>query len=150
VLALIAEGLPNRAIADRLGISENGVKNHVSRLLAKFEVPTRAALVSAASRQTGGADQVSPADIVNLLADSLAEVLGTTATTVLMKRASKRAGINEWNPETPPVNMQMQTVNALVAALWPLLIETTGNIVVGRLQARGFDASGDAPGGLPA
>src|SRR5688572_19176633 len=121
VLVLIGEGHSNRAIGERLGISENGVKNHVSRLLAKFDVPTRAALVSAARGERSEANALSPAEIVHLLSESLAEVLGTTATATLMKRATKRAGITAWDAQAPPANTQMHTVSSLVAALWPLL-----------------------------
>lgn len=41
VLALIAEGLSNRRIAERLGIGEKTVKTHVSNLLSKLEVSDR-------------------------------------------------------------------------------------------------------------
>ena len=45
ILALIAEGLTNRQIADRLGLAEKTVKNYVSTLLCKlgFEHRTQAA-----------------------------------------------------------------------------------------------------------
>ena len=42
VLALIAEGRPNRVIADRLFLSPRTVGHHVSAILAKLDVPTRA------------------------------------------------------------------------------------------------------------
>lgn len=45
VLALIAEGLSNRMIANRFGISEHGVKRHVANLLAKFNCSNRAQAV---------------------------------------------------------------------------------------------------------
>lgn len=41
VLQLIAQGLDNAAIAERLTVSENTVKTHVSNLLGKLEVPNR-------------------------------------------------------------------------------------------------------------
>ena len=41
VLALIRENLSNREIAEKLGISLNGVKFHVSEVLTKLGVPTR-------------------------------------------------------------------------------------------------------------
>ncbi|MDQ3264069.1 MAG: LuxR C-terminal-related transcriptional regulator [Myxococcota bacterium] len=46
VMALLAEGLSNRAIATRLGCSESTVEIHVSAVLAKAEVESRAALVA--------------------------------------------------------------------------------------------------------
>jgi DNA-binding NarL/FixJ family response regulator len=50
VLVLIAHGLPNRAIADHLFISEATVKTHVSRVLMKMGLHDRAAAVAMAYR----------------------------------------------------------------------------------------------------
>jgi len=47
VIALVAEGLPTKAIASRLGVSEAAVKKHLAHLMARYEVPNRAALVRA-------------------------------------------------------------------------------------------------------
>ncbi len=41
VLALLREGLTNEQIADRLGISRDGVKYHVFEILSKLGVATR-------------------------------------------------------------------------------------------------------------
>lgn len=41
VLELMAVGLRNRAIADRLGMAEKTVRNHVSSVLLKLQVPDR-------------------------------------------------------------------------------------------------------------
>ena len=41
MLALIAEGLSNQSIADRLGIGEKTVKTHVSNVLGKLNVADR-------------------------------------------------------------------------------------------------------------
>jgi DNA-binding NarL/FixJ family response regulator len=42
VLELLAEGLPNKVIAHRLGISETTVKAHVGEILRKLKVYNRA------------------------------------------------------------------------------------------------------------
>ncbi len=42
VLALIAQGLTNRAIAERLVLSEKTVRNHVSNIFSKLQVADRA------------------------------------------------------------------------------------------------------------
>ena len=51
VLELVAEGMSNRAIAERLGNSEHTVKFHVSSLLGKLGAVTRAELVAIAIRR---------------------------------------------------------------------------------------------------
>ena len=53
VLRLVARGRSNREIAGELGITEQGVKSHVSRLLLRHGVPNRTALV-AATQSWGG------------------------------------------------------------------------------------------------
>jgi DNA-binding NarL/FixJ family response regulator len=46
VLAMLANGLSNRRIAERLAISENTVKAHVAAILAKFGATTRTEAVT--------------------------------------------------------------------------------------------------------
>ncbi len=50
VLALLAEGLANKAIAARLGISEHTAKFHVNAILAKLGVESRAEAIVRAAR----------------------------------------------------------------------------------------------------
>ncbi|MDP8977815.1 MAG: response regulator transcription factor [Actinomycetota bacterium] len=50
VLALLASGLTNRAIAERLHVTTRTVDTHVSRILTKLSVPTRAAATAFAYR----------------------------------------------------------------------------------------------------
>lgn len=50
VLALVVEGLSNRAIAQRLGISEHTAKFHVNQLLQKLGAQTRTEAVVKAAR----------------------------------------------------------------------------------------------------
>ena len=50
VLQLLSEGLPNRRIADRLGIGERTVKFHVNAILGKLGVSTRTEAVVVAAR----------------------------------------------------------------------------------------------------
>ena len=56
VLALVAQGRSNREIAGELGITEQGVKSHVSRLLLRHGVPNRTALVAATKSWSRGSD----------------------------------------------------------------------------------------------
>lgn len=59
VLALLAQGLGNAGIAQRLGISEKTVRNHVSRLFDKLGVGSRTQAVVYA-RDRGFADPAAP------------------------------------------------------------------------------------------
>jgi DNA-binding CsgD family transcriptional regulator len=51
VLGLVAEGLSNSAIGDRLFVSEHTVHRHVANILMKLDVPSRAAAVAEAARR---------------------------------------------------------------------------------------------------
>jgi len=50
VLALVARGLSNNAIAAELALSEHTVKRHVGNILTKLNLPTRAAAAALAAR----------------------------------------------------------------------------------------------------
>jgi DNA-binding NarL/FixJ family response regulator len=50
VLSLVAEGLPNKAIALRLGISDHTVKFHINAILSKLGVQSRTEAVVRAVR----------------------------------------------------------------------------------------------------
>ena len=51
VLVLVADGLSNAAIAKRLSLSDHTVKRHVSNILLKLDLPTRAAAAALIGRQ---------------------------------------------------------------------------------------------------
>ena len=50
VLTLLAEGLTNRQIAERLVVSEHTVHRHVTNTLRKLDLPSRAAAAAHAVR----------------------------------------------------------------------------------------------------
>ena len=50
VLSLLAEGLSNKAVAARLGISEHTAKFHVNAILAKLGAESRSAAIVKAAR----------------------------------------------------------------------------------------------------
>jgi DNA-binding NarL/FixJ family response regulator len=52
VLVMLAQGIPNKEIADRLHLAEGTVKNHVSTILAKLQVQNRTQAANLA-RQRG-------------------------------------------------------------------------------------------------
>lgn len=54
VLTLVADGLSNAAIADRLDLSEHTVKRHVANSLVKLDLPTRAAAAAMVARDRIG------------------------------------------------------------------------------------------------
>jgi pimeloyl-ACP methyl ester carboxylesterase/DNA-binding NarL/FixJ family response regulator len=51
VLTLVADGLSNAAIAQRLKLSDHTVKRHVANILLKLDLPTRAAAAALVGRQ---------------------------------------------------------------------------------------------------
>ena len=61
VLDLIAEGLDNAAIADRLYISRKTVSNHISNIFTKLHLSDRAQAIVAA-REAGLGQRFSPSD----------------------------------------------------------------------------------------
>ena len=50
VIRLIAAGLSNQAIAERLFISEHTVHRHVANILTRLDVPSRSAAVAKAAQ----------------------------------------------------------------------------------------------------
>jgi LuxR family transcriptional regulator, maltose regulon positive regulatory protein len=62
VLGLVAEGLTNHAIAQRLVISEHTVNRHVANILRKLGLPSRAAAASLAGRHGLGIAGTSHSD----------------------------------------------------------------------------------------
>jgi len=50
VLALVADGLSNATIAQRLDLSDHTVKRHIANILLKLDLPTRAAAAALLER----------------------------------------------------------------------------------------------------
>jgi DNA-binding NarL/FixJ family response regulator len=50
VLTLVADGLSNAVIAERLRLSDHTVKRHVANILLKLDLPTRAAAAALLGR----------------------------------------------------------------------------------------------------
>ncbi|TMD61948.1 MAG: response regulator transcription factor [Chloroflexi bacterium] len=87
IVNLLERGLTNKEIATDLGISEAGVKAHVSRLLLRYDVPNRVALLSIVRRQHTRADQPAYQSIARDLERVGESLQGTAAQT-----ASERDG----------------------------------------------------------
>ena len=60
ILGLIAEGMTNRQIADRMHLAEKTVKNYVSNVLAKLGMQSRTQAALFASRLLGPTPKPSP------------------------------------------------------------------------------------------
>ena len=159
VLELVATGKSNREIASLLKVSENGVKAHIARLLVKFDVPNRAALVRAALPGRGETAHPAP-DLYPLLHETLSEVVGRTATEALLRRAYQRAvsrdpqliALRESGEGGPPTQWSPERglghgLRAILRELWPLLIDISGPVLVARLERRGFGPGGESPDG---
>jgi len=56
VLRLVVAGMPNKAIADTIGVAENTVKVHRSHAMEKMQATSLAALIKMVSRLEGGPD----------------------------------------------------------------------------------------------
>lgn len=130
VVRLVADGLSNRQIAERMGISENGVKRHLSNLFARYDVESRAALV----HQALGANSEEER-LFGLLRSTLADVLGQPATDVLLRRAAGTAGLPDAAPDGDTTRA---TMPELLERLWKVLFATTGGVVTRRLERAGF------------
>jgi DNA-binding NarL/FixJ family response regulator len=51
ILGLLADGISNQTIAERLGISRNTVRNHVQSILSKLEAHSKVEAVATAVRE---------------------------------------------------------------------------------------------------
>lgn len=72
VIALVRRGLSNGEIAGELGISEDGVKAHLSRLYLRFGVTNRVALLGAVDETT------APAQIRSRTLGELRDIANTS------------------------------------------------------------------------
>jgi DNA-binding CsgD family transcriptional regulator len=77
VLALVIKGAQNKEIAPQLGMSEQAVKEHVSRLLRKFGVPNRAALGDAGARLDVIGESIERSWIPQLFRDASVQIAVT-------------------------------------------------------------------------
>lgn len=102
VVALVRRGLSNSEIAGEIGISEDGVKAHLSRLYLRFDVTNRVALLAAV-------DEVdAPARLRGSTLGELRDIAGRSV------QRSQRLGIV---PANPSVTEQVVAARAALAAV---------------------------------
>jgi DNA-binding CsgD family transcriptional regulator len=105
VLTLVARGRSNREIAGELGITEQGVKSHVSRLLSRHGVPNRTALV--ATTRSLSASDAAVYDSMDGVMESVNRAIGdrgTAAARALRRTTSLetlRRQADELSPDAP-------------------------------------------------
>jgi DNA-binding CsgD family transcriptional regulator len=156
VVELIARGRSNREIATVLGITEDGVKAHVRRLLEKYDVSNRAALVRSVQQDADGPQaEVSLPDLLGSVTATLSETIGTTAATNLVHRAMKRAADDR--PELRPIGsgtreerwpdlrgaQAMDAFTTIMQILWPRLLAMSGQVLIRRLERGGINVAGE-------
>jgi DNA-binding CsgD family transcriptional regulator len=79
VLGRVVSGLPNKAIAEEMGIGEQAVKAHISRLFLKFRVENRAGLAVAAMTQEFDERSVAAGELERLAREEHRDALRTRA-----------------------------------------------------------------------
>lgn len=141
IVRLVAEGLSNKEIGDRMDISENGVKRHLASLFAKYGVESRAALVHHAAPALSEASE--EAKLFQLLRRTLADVLGQPATDVLLRRAAGRD--RPFPGEAREGEEASVPLAELMDRLWTLLFAMTGDVVVRKLEHAGFAGRAEGP-----
>ena len=126
VLELLAEGLPNKGIADRLGISDQTVKFHIASIMGKLGASNRVETVRRAVRR----------GLLSLLAlDACHTSFGTTVTCC---RAPLRRIVN---PLGTPIRSAVSTrcrSSTPVIGVWPnaMMMSPCGEAGVTRRTAR--------------
>jgi PAS domain-containing protein len=79
VLERVVSGLANKAIAEEMGIGEQAVKAHISRLFLKFRVENRAGLAVAAMTQELDERSVAARELERLAREEHRDALRTRA-----------------------------------------------------------------------
>jgi len=136
VLEHLRKGLTNREIGDELGITEDGVKAHLSRLFLRFGVSNRVELLSAVHMDPVG-DRALTADAE---LGSLRAIAGrANATTGALRPTSNSDGLEA---KLSAVRDALASVDAALGIVGDLPPETTGSVVaaVRRRLAAAFDA----------
>ena len=135
ILALVRRGLTNKEIAEELGITEDGVKAHLSRLFLRFAVTNRVELLAAAAgevRPDRALDVTGSLGNLRALADRASDTGTALSTATDAAIAAKLAAVRE----------ALAAVDGALAIVSDLPPETTGTVLaaVRKRLAAAFEA----------
>ena len=82
VIAHVRQGYSNREIGDELGISEDGVKAHLSRLYLRYGVTNRVELLASVDENAGASVPVAAPKPLRLLSGGTAQAATTASSDV--------------------------------------------------------------------
>jgi len=123
VLGLVRRGRTNREIAHELGITEDGVKAHLSRLFLRFGVTNRVELLAAANLDPRLDGTLSPAVPLG----QLRAIAGRASAEVQRMDAEPSAHLI--GSQLASVHAALAEVDAALGLLTDLPPETTGPVI---------------------
>ena len=143
ILTHVRRGFTNKEIAEELGISEDGVKAHLSRLFLRFSVTNRVELLAAADgelRREGIAQM--RADRSSAPTDALGELRAIAGRAGVAGRALGASTDTAIASKLAVVRDALAAVDGALAIVNDLPPETTGAVVVAvrKRLAEAFDA----------
>lgn len=95
VIAHVRQGYSNREIGDKLEISEDGVKAHLSRLYLRYGVTNRVELISSVDETTGASVRASTPKAHRVLAGGTPEPTTSAATGATSAAAAKLSAVRD-------------------------------------------------------
>lgn len=143
VLQLVRRGLTNREIGSELGITEDGVKAHLSRLFLRFGVTNRVELLAAADLDPRGDRVLSATASLGALRAIAGRAYDTTASNVA------GPGSNGLEQQLASVREALAEVDGALGIVANLPPDATGAVVaaVRKRLAEALQALDDAQHG---
>jgi DNA-binding CsgD family transcriptional regulator len=139
IVRSIARGMTNKDIAAELGISEQGVKVHISRLLERYGAENRVELVSV-TRAWAEVDEHTYAGLANDIADIRTELNRTYADATGFGRSRGKNGHDPAARTSSEANDHSAAVDSDLSAEVRSLRETLAEINVALKLARELPA----------
>ncbi len=116
MLGRVVSGLANKAIAEEMGIGEQAVKAHISRLFLKFRVENRAGLAVAAMTQELDERSLAARELERLAREEHRDALRTRAKLLASLVGKDPAVVVDWDARVLLANPAFQ--RTFVAALY--------------------------------